>query len=127
MPGGTAAAKVATRRDLEDGAMGTVESRESGPLVTAESVVAGAMLFGIGSMLCVTGLAISTAALAAGAFRWISEADVAAAPTEFARQQWTRAVTVSAAGARMVRDRVAPAQEPAPAQQEGSPEEGGSS
>ena len=127
MPGGTAAEKVATRRDLEDGAMGTAQSPKSRPLATAESVAAGAMLFGIGSMLCVTGLAISTAALAAGALRWIGEADVAAPPTEFARQQWTRAVAVSAAGAQMVRDRVAPAQEPAPAQQEGSPEDGSSS
>jgi hypothetical protein len=107
--------------------MGTAESPESGPPVTAESVVAGAILFGIGSMLCVTGLAISAAALAAGALRWISEADVAAAPTEFTRQQWTRAVAVSAAGAQMVRDRVAPAQEPTPAPQEGSAEAGSSS
>jgi hypothetical protein len=91
--------------------MDSAESLEARPLVTAEPLVAGAVLIGIGSMLFVTGLAINTAAMAAAALRWMSGADVAAAPTEFARQQWTRAMAVTAAGARALRERTAPAAE----------------
>ena len=87
--------------------MDSADSHEARPLVTAEPLVVGAVLVGIGSMLFVTGLAINTAALTAAALRWITEADVATAPTDFARQQWSRATAVSAAWAQIVRDRAA--------------------
>jgi hypothetical protein len=59
-------------------------------------LLTGAVLAGIGSLLGLTGLAISGAALADATRRWVNARETP--PSELARQQWAKARAATAAG-----------------------------
>ncbi len=64
--------------------------------VNATLLMTGAALAGVGSLLGIAGLAISTAALGTAIRHWMT--DIGVPPSELARQQWTRARAATSAG-----------------------------
>ena len=65
--------------------------------VNSGLMITGAVLAGLGSLLGLTGLTISVAAVAAAARRWARQQP--APPSELAKQQWAKARAATAAGA----------------------------
>jgi hypothetical protein len=78
--------------------------------VNLRLLAAGAVLAGVGSMLGLAGLAISSGALAAAARRWANQRGMP--PTELAKHHWHKAKAATAAGANAWRDGVTPAGAP---------------
>lgn len=73
-----------------------------GPQMDPGPLIAGTVLIGIGSVISLTGVAVTAAALAAVARRWVSEMEVP--PRELLRQQIAKAKAATAAGASAWRD-----------------------
>ncbi len=70
--------------------------------VNSGLMITGAVLAGLGSLLGLTGLTISVAAVAAAGRRWARQQPMP--PGELARQQWAKARAATAAGAHAWRD-----------------------
>lgn len=68
-----------------------------GPQMDSGPLIAGTVLIGIGSVISLTGVAVTAAALAVAARRWVNEMEIP--PRELLRQQMARAKAATAAGA----------------------------
>ena len=73
------------------------EEPAAGFQVNTGTLMVGAALIGIGSLIGLVGLALSGASLAAAARRYVSSMEVP--PGELAKQHWARARAATVAGA----------------------------
>ncbi len=73
--------------------------------VNSGLMITDAVLAGLGSLLGLTGLTISVAAMAAAGRRWARQQPVP--PSELAKQQWAKARAATAAGAHAWRNGLA--------------------
>lgn len=82
---------------MDNGAMYSASS--AGFRVDRAPVIIGACLIGAGSMIAITGVAVSGVALIAATRRWLRELEVP--PSEVVKQKWgqTKAATVAGASA----------------------------
>lgn len=65
--------------------------------LNGKALIIGAILIGAGSIISITGLAISSASVMAAASRRVKEMEVP--PSEIARQKWSQLKAATTAGA----------------------------
>jgi hypothetical protein len=84
--------------EIEDGAMTNLEEESAaGFQLNTGTLMVGAVLIGIGSLIGFVGLALSGAAVATAARRYVNTMEVP--PSELAKQHWARARAATVAGA----------------------------